>query len=68
MTLINQPSKMPTRKVMAVIVSGAVVGAGRAALDIVWPGHPLDAAFQEFGTVITAGILVAAGYMTKDRA
>ena len=40
MTLKTQPSKMSTRKIAAVIVSGAVLGAAQAALDLLWPDHP----------------------------
>ena len=67
MSLVKQSSVMPTRKMMAVILSGAIIGGVRAALDIVWPDHPLDASFQEFGTAITAVIMVASGYFVKDR-
>lgn len=68
MTLKTQPSKMPTRKIAAVIVSGAVLGAAQAALDLLWPDHPFAPLMEQADIWIQMGVMALAGYMVRDRA
>lgn len=65
--LKSQASTMPTRKIMAVIISGAVLGGIEAGLDLLWPAHPFAPLMEQFGLWVQAGVMIAAGYLVKDR-
>jgi len=67
MTILkNAPSKLPTRKILAVIVAGAVVGGTQAGLNLLWPDHPFADVLQELDVWVQAGVMIAAGYITRD--
>lgn len=66
-SLVNQTSKLPTRKILAVIISGALIGGLQAALRVFWPDHPFDALMEDLDIWIQAVVMVAAGYMTKEK-
>ena len=68
MTLKTQPSKMPTRKMWAVIVTGAVVGAATEALNTFVPGTNWQPFVEANSQYITALLMALAGYITKDAA
>lgn len=63
----NHPNALPTRKIFAVIIAGAVVGGLQAALSIFWPDHPFSPLFEDIDSWVQMGVMVAAGYMTKER-
>lgn len=65
--LVNQPSKMPTRKIVAVIVSGAVVGALQAVLGIFWPDFPAAELMEQVDIWVQASVMIAAGYLARER-
>ena len=65
--LVNRKNALPTRKILAVILSGAVIGALQAGLHIFWPDHPFGPLMEELDVWIQAGVMVVAGYMTKER-
>jgi hypothetical protein len=67
MTLQNQPTKMPTRKIMAVILSGMVLGGVQSALSIFWPDHPFAPLMDQFDIWIQAGVMIASGYLVKEK-
>lgn len=64
--LKNAPSKLPTRKILAVIIAGAVVGGTQSGLDLLWPDHPFATVLSELDVWVQAGVMIAAGYMTRD--
>lgn len=75
MTLVNQPSKMPTRKMAAVFIATVVVNAAAAGIQS-GINFFLPEAFVELPTEqwidtvvywITVGGPLAAGYFTKER-
>jgi len=66
--LKTQPTKLPTRKILAVILSGAILGATQSALKIFWPDHPFAPFMQEIDVWLQGLVMVAAGYLTKDKA
>lgn len=68
MTLVNQPTWKPNRKVWAAIIAGGIVGAIRTGSDLLWPGNPLEPLFEELGTWITSGIMVLFMYMAREKA
>jgi len=68
MKLKNQQTRMPTRKIAAVIISGVVTGGVEAALDLFWPAHMFAPLMDQFGLWIQAGVMIAAGYLVRDRA
>lgn len=65
--LVNRPNAFPTRKILAVIISGAVLGGAQAALNLFWPDHPFGVLMEDLDVWIQAGVMVLAGYMTKER-
>lgn len=68
MALQDQPTRLPTRKILAVIVSGAVLGAVQSALNLLWPDHPFAPIMDQADIWIQAGVMALAGYMTRERA
>lgn len=67
MTLKTQPTAMPTRKLMAVIISGAILGGAQAALSVLWPDHPFAPLMEQVDIWIQAGVMIIAGYMVRER-
>lgn len=67
MTLKNQPTAMPNRKIMAVIISGMIVGGIQSALGIFWPDHPFAPIMSELDMWIQFGVMAFAGYMVKEK-
>jgi hypothetical protein len=65
--LKTQPNRFPTRKILAVIVSGAILGALQSGLNLLWPDHPFAGVFQDLDIWIQTGVMILAGYLTKDR-
>lgn len=68
MALQNQPTAAPTRKIAAVIIAGMVVGGVQSALNIFWPDHPFAPIMQDLDLWIQTGVMILAGYMTKEKA
>lgn len=68
MTLVNQSTKLPTRKIMAVILSGMIIGGVQSALNIFWPDHPFAPYMEEVDIWVQGLIMIAAGYLTKEKA
>ena len=66
--LKNQPTKLPTRKILAVIVAGAVVGGVQSGLAVIWPDHPFAPIMADFDVWVQYGVMALAGYLTKERA
>lgn len=67
MTLTNQQSKLPNRKIAAVIISGMIIGGAQSALQLLWPEHPFAGVMDQLDMWIQAGVMIAAGYMTRER-
>lgn len=65
--LKDQPTSFPTRKILAVIVSGAVVGALQSGLNLFWPDHPFSYLMQDFDIWVQWGVMALAGYITRER-
>lgn len=65
--LKNQATRRPARKIMAVIISGAILGGVEAGLNLLWPDHPFTPLMEQFGLWIQAGVMIAAGYLVKER-
>lgn len=67
MTLVSQVSKIPTRKIMAVIISGMLVGGLQSGLQLFWPDHPFTPYMEHVDVWLQGVIMVLAGYMTRER-
>lgn len=67
MALVKQPSKLPTRKIMAVILSGMILGAIQSLLKMFWPDHPFAPYMEDIDVWLQGLIMIMAGYMTKER-
>ena len=65
--LKNQPTAFPTRKVLAVIVSGMILGAVQSLLQLTWPDHPFQPLMEQFDIWIQAGVMIAAGYFVREK-
>lgn len=74
--LVTQKSWVPTRKMLAVIITGAIMGALRAAAGIFFPDSALMVLLDELDASIltwvdyalTAVPMIIAGWLTKERA
>lgn len=66
--LMEQPSAMPTRKMWAVIIAGACIGAAQTALALLWPEHPFTAMFEIFDVLIQGAVMSLAGYYVLEKA
>jgi hypothetical protein len=66
MTKINQPTANPTRKLWAVMISGALVGAVQAGLGFVMPESGVNQIIADFEPFVYGGVMVLAGYFTPD--
>lgn len=65
--LVNQPTKLPTRKIFAVIIAGAVVGGVQSALRMFWPDHPFEPIMADLDIWVQMAVMVFAGYFTKEK-
>lgn len=65
--LVKQPSRFPTRKILAVILSGMILGILQSALRILWPDHPFAPYMDDFDVWLQGFIMVVAGYLTKEK-
>lgn len=74
--LVKQPSPWPTRKMTAVIITGAIMGIVRAVSDVVFPGNPFSMFIDQLDAsvlmwvdyALTAVPMIVAGWLTKERA
>lgn len=66
MTLVKQPSSFPTRKVMAVVISGMIMGAAQSLLKLFWPDHPFSPYLADIDIWLQGIVMVAAGYFTRS--
>jgi hypothetical protein len=66
--LVKQASFFPVRKIVAVIVSGAVIGGIQSGLNLVWPDHPFVDLLEQVDIWVQYGVMALAGYMTKEKA
>lgn len=62
---VEQASPAPVRKILAVIVSGMVIGAIQSGLNLVWPDHPFATMLEQADIWIQFAVMALAGYMTK---
>jgi hypothetical protein len=67
MALVSQASRFPTRKIMAVIVSGMILGVVQSLLRYIWPDHPFSPYMEDVDIWLQGAIMVYAGYMTKEK-
>lgn len=66
--LVNQPSLKPSRKIGAVILASVIVAAARTGLETYWPDAPMLDQLPQLEAWIQAGLVIAAGYLTRERA
>lgn len=67
-TKINQPTANPTRKLWAVIIAGVVTAAAQGLLEAYAPDLPIADMIQQLDLWVQAAIMIAAGYITRERA
>ena len=68
MTLVNQPTAKPTRKMWAVLVAAALVGAVRAVLAVLLPDLDPGPVVEIVRPFVEGGLIWLAGYMARERA
>jgi hypothetical protein len=66
--LIDQPSRMPTRKIAAAIIAGMVTGALQTAVPMLWPDFPIVAFLEQVDIWVQGAAMTAAAYIVRDRA
>lgn len=67
MTLQNQPTAWPTRKIAAVLISGAILGAVQSGLQLFWPDHPFSELMTQFDVWIQTAVMFGFGYMVREK-
>jgi hypothetical protein len=65
-TIDGQPSALPSRKVMAMVLTAAIVGGVRATLEAY--GIEADGFVSVFQPALEALVIGAMGYVTSERA
>ena len=65
--LVKQATARPTRKWVAMIIAGMVVGGVSTALDLAWPGHPFQPLMDDLGMYVQIAVMGLVGYMTRNR-
>lgn len=65
--LVKQPSRFPTRKILAVILSGVILGVCQSLLRLFWPEHPFAPYMEDVDIWLQGLIMVIAGYITRER-
>lgn len=65
MELKKQPSAMPTRKLMAVIVATFVIKGAVGVADVFWPGASQVLPAQDWIELVAP---ILAGWFVRDRA
>ena len=65
---VNQPTPLPTRKMMAVMVSGAAMIVVQMLLQNYAPEVPATEFLMQFELFVRALVMAFFGYMTKERA
>jgi hypothetical protein len=68
MTLKNQGSAWPTRKVGAAIIAGIIVGAAQSALRLWAPDLDATALLAQLDVWVQTLVMGAAAYVTRERA
>lgn len=66
--LVNQPTAMPTRKLMAAMIAGAVTGVVVPLLTRALPPSEAAQLLAGADAWIQYGSMVAAAYLTRNRA
>lgn len=67
MTLVNQPTSAPTRKMTAVIVAGALTAILQTVIAKYLPDFPATQFLADFDVWAQAVVMMAFGYFTKER-
>ena len=67
MTLVNQPTKAPTRKMMAVMIAGIVTLVAQTALQTYFPDMKVAEFLKQLELIIQAIVMTGAGYVVKER-
>lgn len=66
--LVKQPTLSPTRKLWAVILTGALMGALNSAIAVFYPGNSIEDVFPGASVWVSGALMSAAGYLTSNRA
>lgn len=67
MTLVNQPTAAPTRKMTAVIIAGIATAAAQTMLARYAPDFAGTQFLEDFNIWVQALVMIGFGYMTKER-
>lgn len=65
--LVKQKTWWPTRKLMAMIISGAILGVIQSLLRSFWPDNPLMEYFPDIDIWLQGAIMIAFGYVTRNK-
>lgn len=64
--LVTQKSWWPTRKLLAMIISGAILGIVQTLLRSVWPDNPLMEYLPDIDIWLQGFIMIAIGYFVRN--
>jgi hypothetical protein len=65
--LVTQPTAAPTRKMLAVILSGIVTATVQTLLETYAPGLPITEVVAQIDVWVQALVMAGFGYAVKDR-
>jgi len=67
MALVKQKTRLPTRKMLAVILSGMIIGGIQAGLRYFWPDHPFAPVMDDLDIWLQGLVMVLTGYLTHEK-
>lgn len=65
--LVDQPSKMPTRKMIAMMIAFVVTNVVKGLLEMYFPDTDFTSFLLQFNVYIEAMIIFATGYFVRNR-
>lgn len=68
MELKKQPTRQPTRKMLAVIIAGIFAAAVQTTLVRAFPGYAFAEVIDNIDYLAQGLVMAAAGYFTRERA
>jgi hypothetical protein len=66
--LVDQPTLAPTRKLIAMIIAGAVMGVFQTLMVQFFPDADLSAVLPHIGVWVNGAAMIVVGYFTRNRA
>jgi hypothetical protein len=66
--LVDQPSLAPTRKLIAMIIAGAIMGTIQSLVVHYFPETDFSQILPQVGVWVNGAAMIVVGYFTRNRA